>query len=101
MLRHFTLLLKISQPGLHPGQSRQLRLCLALNLGPLQLEQSAQFLHHRSGFQETGNFLQSEAEVLERQNPVEPGQLISRVVAVIGKTVHPCRLEQTQLVIIP
>ncbi|OEJ21293.1 hypothetical protein AS594_37430 [Streptomyces agglomeratus] len=81
---HVPLTLDRPEPRLDLDQPRRRRGHRGLQLGPPQPQHGAQFLGGDLFVQDVLDLLEGQAEVLERDDAVEAGQLGGRVVAVAG-----------------
>lgn len=71
-----------------------------MSLGLLEPQHAANLLRWQVAVEQFANLGQGKTQVLQREDAVEPGQLVGRVVPVAGEAVHFSRLEQTDLVVV-
>jgi len=71
-----------------------------LNLGLLHPQHPANLRRRQVLVEQLRDLLQREAEVLQGENAVEPGQLVERVVAIAGEAIDLDGLEQPDFVVV-
>jgi hypothetical protein len=98
---HVTFLLDQPEPRLDTEQPGRALGQLLLELCLPQPQHAAQFLRGQLGVDDLVHLLQAEAEILERDDPVQPAELVRRVVAVPGRLVDDRRPEQPDRVVVP
>jgi hypothetical protein len=77
-VRHPGLVLDREQPRFHPGEPGRLGLDLSPDLSPAQLEHPAKFRRAHLLAEDRLPLLQREAEVLQRDDPVQLGEWLAR-----------------------
>ena len=95
------LVLNGQQARLDPGQPGRLVLDVSVDLGPAQLQHAAQLGRADLFGQDGLHLAQGEAEVLQRDDAVQLGQLSGLVEAVSGRSVDGGRAEQADRVVVP
>jgi hypothetical protein len=98
---HGALPLDDLESRLDLGQPRRVGGQLGLQFGLAQPQHAAQLLGADLLVQHRPDLVQAEAEILQRDDAVEPGQLAGRVEAVAAGRVDPRRAEQPGRVVVP
>ncbi|CAD5959058.1 protein of unknown function [Streptomyces sp. KY75] len=98
--RHVPLALDRPEPRLDLGQPRRRGRHRLRQLRPAQPQHPAQLLRAHPLVQDVPHLLEREAEVLERDDPVEPGELGGAVEAVAGGGVGAVRAQQPDGVVV-
>jgi len=99
--RHAGLVLDAQQPRLDPGQPGRLGLNAIKDLGPAQLEHPAQFGRAHLLGQDGLHLAEGEAEVFQRDDAVQLGELAGLVEAISAGRVDAGRAEQADRVVVP
>jgi hypothetical protein len=73
---------------------------LLADLCVTQTEHSTHLLRGQPLIQHHPDLFQLEAEPLQRQDPVQPGQLAGRVIAVAGGPIHLDRFQEAKLIVV-
>jgi hypothetical protein len=89
------------EPRLDAGQPGRTAGELVLELRLPQPQHAAQLLRGQLRVEDLADLLQAEAEILERDDAVQPGELVGRVEPVPGRLVDDRRPEQPEGVVVP
>src|SRR5579883_3200245 len=88
------------KPGFDAHHARLPIRDLLLQLRALESQHAAQLFRRNPFIEYLADLLEREAQVLEREDAVEPGKLVHRVIAIPGLAVNADRLEESHLVVI-
>src|SRR5690606_32264538 len=98
---HETLRFDHPESRLDPGQPRRVFGYLGGQLRAAEPQHAVQLLRPYLLLEDLPHLFEAEAEILERDQPVEPGQLSYVVVAIAGDRVDPSGAEQAECVVVP
>jgi hypothetical protein len=98
--RHGALLLDESEPRLDLAQPGRIGVDPRLQVGPPQPQHAAQLVGGDLVVEDRTHLLEREPEILERDDPVEPGQLAGGVRAIAGDGIDVRGREQPDRVVV-
>ena len=97
---HGALNFDLFKPGIDYAQAVDFVLNRLLNLGSAQGQHAANLFRRDVVEHHAFNLVERQAQLFQRQDPIEIRQLVSAVIAVAGKLIGVTRLEEADLVVI-